>query len=94
MGQLPHLSITGTVPVDITRDLASGRYVAQVGGRADYIGVRYATAEAAPDNVEDYFVATGGESFRFVAGCSDRRCWVLPYGVPSTDTVRLAVAKV
>ena len=90
---MPHLSITGTDPVDITQGLASGRYIAQVQGDAPSIGVRYASAAAAPDEPADYFVATGGESFRFQAGCADG-CWVIPFGVSSTDTVRLAVARV
>ena len=94
MAQLPHLSISGTDPVDITATLPAGRYIAQVEGDAPYIGVRYATGASAPTDLADYFRATGREAFRFEAGCADRRCWVVTYGVPSTDTVRLAVAKV
>ena len=94
MAQLPHLSISGTDPVDITAILPAGRYIAQVEGEAPYIGVRYATGTTAPAALADYFRAGGGESFRFESGCADRRCWVVTYGVPSADIVRLSVAKV
>lgn len=94
MGQLPHLSISGTAPVDITESLAAGRYVAQVQGDSESVGVRYATAPAAPDNPQDYFVATGRQTFRFAAGCEDRRCWVLNYGLTPAEPVLLAIAKV
>ena len=80
--------------MDITASLPAGRFVGQVEGEAPGIGIRYATGPSAPDVLADYFRAGGGQSFRFEAGCADRRCWCLTYGVASGDTVRLAVAKV
>ena len=64
MSQIAHIDI-GAEPVDIAAGLPAGRYVGQV--RTETLGpnVLYATADAAPADLDAYFAAGRGDFFTF-----------------------------
>ena len=74
MAQLPHL-VVGDSPTDITDGLDAGCYVAQVRPAYGEQGVLIATATAAPADVDDYFLFSGGAFFSFRVGPSEMPTW-------------------
>ena len=70
MSQQPHFTATAT-PTDISAGREAGCYLAQP-TEGD---VLYATANVAPTDPDDYFLAEAGQSFTFWAG-DDLPTWV------------------
>ena len=69
MAQQAHVEV-GDTPVDLTANLPAGCYLAQVVEPVNptAVGVRYATADVAPVDDADWFVAAGGSYFSFTVG--------------------------
>ena len=77
MPQLAHVDV-GDTPVDLTDGLADGCYIAQVASRLAVMGdeaLLYATAEAAPTDVDDWFRAGYRAFFTFNVGDDTPPTW-------------------
>ena len=78
MAQVPHIEATN-VPADIAANLAAGCYVGQVAASLAEVGnqaLLFATADQPPASDADYFRATYGEFFSFVAGGDALPTWI------------------
>ena len=88
MAQAAHIEV-GETPVDLTAGLTAGCYVAQVRDFGDTV-LLYATAETAPADDADYFLAAGRSYFTFVAGLDVAPTWARSAVSGQVATVALA----
>ena len=69
MAQQAHVEV-GDSPINLVSNLPAGCYLAQVVEplSPSAVGVLYATADVAPTDEADWFVAVGGSFFTFTVG--------------------------
>ena len=89
MALISHFEAT-PVPADIAQGLSPGKYMAQPSGSLGAVGVRYATAAAAPAEDHDYFQCRSGDVFLFYVGAAAGPTWCKS---AADDATRLTVAR-
>ena len=90
MAVIPHF-VAGGDPADIAQGLEPGKYMAQPSGSLGAVGVRYATAAAAPAEDHDYFQCRSGDVFLFYSGAAAGPTWCK--SAADDDATRLTVAR-
>ena len=75
MALIPHFEAT-PIPADISAGLDEGKYLAQVRGPHDGVGVLYASAVSAPSHDADYFQCWPSAAFVFFVRSTSHPVWV------------------